>query len=150
CGDERVSPAVRDAGRGAPSDADVAAADSARRRTGRCRRSRATLRRLPCAEPGAEAVHQCGSRRDLDRPAARVLPDVAESARSDDQGRTFSAGGFAGRDRGRNIHLAERTDLTAPHDRAPTLTIRLETPADIEAVFEVEASAFGRPDEARI
>jgi len=32
----------------------------------------------------------------------------------------------------------------------PPITIRLETPTDAEAVFGVEAAAFGRPDEARI
>ena len=40
--------------------------------------------------------------------------------------------------------------MTESGNESPPITIRAETPSDVEAVFQVEAAAFGRPDEARI
>ena len=40
--------------------------------------------------------------------------------------------------------------MTDARDQPPSITIRAEAPADVEAVFDVEAAAFGQPNEARI
>ncbi len=82
-GDERVPPPVRRAGRGPPSDADLAATDPDRRRTGRRRRDRPVLRRLVVDLRHTEAVHQRRAGHDPDRTPTRVRPHLAKSDRGD-------------------------------------------------------------------
>src|SRR5712692_6667625 len=49
----------------------------------------------------AQALHQRRARHDPDRPPARLLPQMAESARGHAQGPALYPGGFAARDRRR-------------------------------------------------
>ena len=64
---ECLSPSLPGAGRRSPPDANVAAADPDRGRTGRCGRDRAGLWRLDEQERHPETVRQCGARRHPDR-----------------------------------------------------------------------------------
>ena len=94
---------------------DVAARNSARGRTGGCRRDRRQLFEVARAERDAEVVRQRRARRDPDRRAARVLPAMAESARGDGQGHPLHPGRFAARNRTRARRLVpvDRRKITA-------------------------------------
>ena len=113
------------AGRVAAPDAHVAARNSARRRTGGCRRDRRQLFEVAGTECDAEVVRQRRARRDPHRRAARVLQAMAESARGhgrraarvlqamaepargDGEGHPLHPGRFAARDRTRTRRLVQ-------------------------------------------
>lgn len=105
-GDGGVPAPIHRAGRGPPPHADLAAPDPDRGRASRRARGRAVLRRLIVDLPGAEALHQRGSRRDPDREPARVRAHLAEPDRGDRGRDALPPGGQPARDRRDNLRLA--------------------------------------------
>ena len=66
------------------------------------------LRRLACAKPDSETLHQCRTRFVAVRPRSRILPDLAKSARDKSGGHPFHPGGRSLGDRGRVEKLPPR------------------------------------------
>src|SRR5205814_2000975 len=104
-GHGQVSRAVPSARRIAAADAHLAPRDSDRWRARRRDGDRVGVRRVAVDEPAAQAVRQRRAGVHPRRRAARVLPSLAEPARSHRARQPLRAGGLARRDRPRHRRL---------------------------------------------
>ena len=116
-------PAVCRARRGAPPDPHLAARDPARRRARGRRGDRPELCRMAREERRPEALRQRRARRDPDRRATGVLPELAQPDRGHGQRQPLRPGGLARRDRPGACRLVPRPRVTLPRfnsaDRRP-------------------------------